>query len=113
MVLETKAMDERQAVLRWLAGLADKAFAEFFYEAVRERKTCDGPGHFVLADAALMDGRWYVDLVGVHDAENYDGSWADDAAICQSGKCESCDSEVRSWAKRAICPVCGSKVYAT
>jgi hypothetical protein len=106
-------MDERQSARRWLAGLTDKAFAEFFYESVGERKDPRRGGHFLLAEAALMDGRWVVDFVGVHDRDSYDALWVDDAPICQSGQCGTCDSEVRSWAKQAICPVCGSNVYAT
>ena len=39
--------------------------------------------------------------------------WSDEALICQSGSCEGCGSEVRSWSKRAECPVCGNAVGCT
>jgi hypothetical protein len=107
-----EVMDEREATLQWLAGLTDKAFAEFFYKAVRSRKT-DARGHFVLADADVSAGRWHVDYVAQPAVEHYDGPWVDDALICQWGQCDSCGSPTRSWAKHAICPVCGSKVYCS
>lgn len=102
----------RAQVMTWLSGLTDKQFSEFFYEAVRGRKTCDGFGHFVLADAALMDGAWSVDLVALPDPDHYK-QWADDVPICQSGECRVCKSSTRSWAKHGVCPVCGEQVYGT
>lgn len=108
-----KNMGKRESALLWLAGLTDKAFAEFFYEAVRGRKTCDDFGHFVLADGIVMDGKWFVDLIAVHDPEEYQGPWADDSPICQESECDVCGSRTRSWAKHALCPVCGTKVYGT
>ncbi|MFN3649552.1 MAG: hypothetical protein ACK47B_08200 [Armatimonadota bacterium] len=107
---------ERQRTLRWLRSLTDKGFAELFYEAVKDRKTDGGYGHFVLAEAArrdLIEGPWDVDFIGLHDREHYGGEWDDDAPICQSGTCRECGVDVRSWAKEAVCPVCGSKVYGT
>jgi hypothetical protein len=109
--------DVRQHILGQLASLTDKQFAEFFYEAVRGRNTADWPGHeghFVLADAwdeawaEVHDGEW-VDFIGLAVEQE---CWSKDpgAPICQSGDCPKCQSRVRSWAKDAVCPVCGERV---
>ena len=37
----------------------------------------------------------------------------DEALICQSGTCSGCDTDIRSWSKRAECPVCGQAVACT
>jgi len=103
----------RAQVMTWLSGLSDKQFSEFFYESVRGRKTGDGFGHFVLADAMLMDGAWSVTLIAMPDPAQYTQSWADNAPICQSGECQGCKSRTCSWAKHGRCPVCGEHVYGT
>lgn len=105
------------AALHWLGTLTDKQFAEFFYEAVRERNTSDQKewnGHFVLADTERVTNfSWSLACIALPDPTAYAERWGDDAAICQSGTCMGCDTEVRSWAKHAICPICGTKVYLT
>src|SRR5262249_31077934 len=98
----------------WLAGLTDKAFAEFFYDVVRERARSPAGRHFVLAEADRVgDEPWSVDCIAVHESEKTPRPWADDVPICQSGTCSACGAEVRSWAKNAVCPVCSAKVYCT
>ena len=104
----------RSHALRFIETLSDKQFAEFFYQAVRDRNTSDleaWAGHLVLANAEKVDDEpWSLDLLAL--PENRE-SWSDDADICQSGACATCSAEVRSWAKQALCPVCGARVYCT
>lgn len=106
----------REQVLDWCRGLNDKQFAEFFYEAVASRNTSDLPewrGHFVLADAEFVDdGPWEVDFIAL-PVETERAPWSDEGPICQSGTCGSCGFAVRSWSKRAECPVCANPVYCT
>lgn len=106
----------RVQVLNWLRELNDKQFAELFYEAVSSRTTSDLPewrGHFVLADTEIVDdGPWDIDFIALPiEAER--AGWREEALICQSGVCGGCGSEVRSWSKRAQCPVCGNAVGCT
>lgn len=108
----------RVTALTYLTGLSDKAFVEFFYEAVRDRVTSDikeGHGHLILADAEKApDGeRWDIEFLALHDRQNYSAEWGDDSPICQSGTCHGCGQIVRSWAKKAICPVCGAQASCT
>jgi hypothetical protein len=107
----------REVALAYVTRLSHKAFAEFFYAAVRGRVTSDAEawrGHFVLADAEQVEDSepWDVNFIAVHDPQKY-GEWDDAATICQSGNCESCGGRVRSWAKQALCPICGEVVYCT
>jgi hypothetical protein len=106
----------RSVALSYLSSLPNKAFAEFFYEAVRDRNTSDKAdwrGHFILADTECVenDGVWDIDFIALDDGSY--GQWHDGSSICQSGTCNSCGRAVRSWAKRAKCPVCGNAVYCT
>ncbi len=108
--------DARSDAISFLTSLSDKAFAEFFYEAVRDRNTsdiADWRGHFILADAECdeNDGGWEIDFIALDD-RSY-GPWDRDAPICQSGRCTDCGHSVRSWAKKAACPVCGASVNCT
>ncbi len=104
-------------VREWLQSLKDKQFAAFFYDAVSERVTSDMPewrGHFLLAHCEHVDdGPWAFDFIALDDLQKYPEGWVDDVPICQSGRCSGCGSAVRSWAKDAICPVCGGKVRCT
>jgi hypothetical protein len=108
--------NSRSLALSYLSELSDKAFAEFFYEAVRERITSDSKewhGHMILADAQQVDDEpWDIDFIALHDRQQY-AAWDDDAPICQSGTCSNCGQRLRSWAKSACCPVCGQSVYCT
>jgi hypothetical protein len=104
----------KERILLWISNLTDKQFAEFFYEAVANRNTSDVfEGHFLLADAEKVeDEPWSIDFIALQDSSQpikYD----DDYPICESGECTRCKSLVRSWAKRAICPICKTKVYCT
>ncbi|RPJ53840.1 MAG: hypothetical protein EHM23_30140 [Acidobacteria bacterium] len=96
-------------VLSWTSGLTDKEFAEFFYNAVKNRNTAEiGAGHFVLGDTwKLPEEPWSVDLIAMPRAGRHE--CAEDI-ICETGTCTECGSRVRSWAKNAICPVCGTDV---
>ena len=106
----------RQKALDWIATLNDKQFAEFFYEAVAKRNTSDlpdWPGHFLLADTRFVEEPpWETEFIALPvKAER--GDWSDEALICQAGDCTSCGASVRSWSKRAECPVCGATVGCT
>lgn len=104
----------RARMLVWLDELSEKQFAEFFYEAVANRSTADtkeSTGHFVLADVEKFPGEpWEIDFIAVPTSGE---QWVDDAPICQWGQCSGCGSNVRSWAKRMRCPVCGEDAYGT
>ena len=104
-------------VIAWLNAMSHKQFAEFFYRAVSDRNTSDvaeWDGHFILADAEhVPDEDWDVDMIALHDPDEYDTGWADDSPLCQSGTCPNCGANVRSVAKHALCPVCNSKTYCT
>lgn len=110
-------MINRNSVLNWLSSLTDKQFVEFFYEAVESRDTSEikgEQGHFVLADTSQIPGeKRETVFLGLPDPSAYSDKWVDDAPICQTGQCAECQSWIRSIAKRAICPVCGEKVYCT
>ena len=109
-------MKSRESVVQYLRGLGDKEFAELFYDVVRARPMSDvkeARRHLVLADAALEDGKWTVDLIAREDPAEYKAGWASDVSVCQSGECGTCGSGVRSWAKHMICPVCESKAYGS
>ena len=113
MPIQPKSSGFRSQVLDWLRGLNDKQFAEIFYEAVATRNTSDLPewrGHFILADAELVDEEpWAVDFIAM-PVESERAEWSDEALICQSGTCGGCNADIRSWSKRAECPVCGRAV---
>lgn len=109
-------MEIRQAVVSYLRSLADKELAEIFYDAVRDRPPEDveaAKRHFVLADVSYEDGRWSLDVIAREDPGVYQAGWAPGVPVCQWGVCESCSSQVRSWAKHMVCPVCGGKVYGS
>ncbi len=108
---------DQNAVIAGLQTLTDKRIVELFYEAVKGRRTSDikeWRGHLVLADWQKVENEhWEVQFVALADKSAYDGPWADDAPISQSGECIECANSVCSWAKHAICPVCGNGVNCT
>lgn len=116
MPTHPKSPGFRGQVIDWLRDLNDKQFAEFFYEAVATRNTSDVPrwrGHFVLADAELVeDAPWEIVFVAL-PVKPERADWSDEATLAESGECGECGAAVRSWSKRAECPVCGTEVYCT
>ena len=52
-------------------------------------------------------------IVAVHDAAQYppDATFSD--VLSQGGLCGSCESHLLSYAKKVVCPVCGSLCYLT
>ena len=107
-------VESRQSVVRYLRALADKELAELFYEATRERPSSDvaeARRHFVLGDASLDDGAWSVEVISPADEAH--GPWAAGVPICQSGTCDGCGLQIRSWAKHMLCSVCGTKAYGS
>jgi hypothetical protein len=112
-------VERRQEVVSYLRRLADKELAEIFYDTVRDRALSDAEKdanrHFVLADATRTeDGTWSPDFIAREDPDSQDaGPWAEGVPVAQWGICENCRSQVRSWAKRMLCPICGSKAYGS
>jgi len=98
--------------------LTDKQFVELFYKAGRDRhiysleRDCV-QAHLVLGNAFReMDdqdqwSRWKLQILCPTPGE----SWADESPICQAG--EHCGHETMSWAKNAVCPICGEVVHGT
>jgi hypothetical protein len=109
-------LDARESAVQYLRTLTDKELAEVFYAAVRDRPSSDIPAanrHFVLADASVEGERWSLDVIALEDPAAYPNGWAGDPPVCQWGKCQGCGSQVRSWAKHMLCPICGSKAYGS
>jgi hypothetical protein len=109
-------VESREAVVRYLRGLADKELAELFYDAVRDRRSEDVPTarrHFVLGDASYEDGKWALDVIAREDPVKYEDGWVAAAPVSQGGVCEGCGTRIKSWAKHMVCSVCGSKAYGS
>jgi hypothetical protein len=106
----------RETVIQHLRDLGEREFAELFYDIARARSVRNPEGtarHLVLADAARDDGKWVVEVIAGHDPAQYRDGWAPGVPICQSGTCESCGNELRSWAKHMLCPICGATAYGS
>ncbi|MFC0550504.1 hypothetical protein ACFFHJ_06370 [Planotetraspora thailandica] len=54
-----------------------------------------------------------VTFVAWPDRDYYDGGLGPDQGLWEGGDCEQCHTEVSSNAKRAFCPVCGSRCELT
>ncbi|TCC00642.1 hypothetical protein E0H26_02945 [Micromonospora zingiberis] len=54
-----------------------------------------------------------VELVAWPDREYYRGGLGIDQGLWEEGRCTSCDTSVTSNAKRAYCPVCGTRCALT
>ncbi|MEV5767157.1 hypothetical protein AB0L34_21710 [Micromonospora sp. NPDC052213] len=52
-------------------------------------------------------------LVAWPDRDRYDGGLGPDQGLWEDGHCAQCDVGVTSNAKRAYCPVCGSRCFLT
>ena len=111
--------EERKTIIADLARMTDLDFVETIYKAIEKRThTSDTKaerGHFVLTNATLDvdEDIWETDHVGTHDSVHYEAGFVNDAPLCQFGHCGGCNSSLISWAKNAICPVCGASVYCT
>ena len=107
----------RKEVTEWLATLSDREFAEVFYESNAKRVTSDTPeghGHFILADTeAVESGGWDTDYIAIPEYQEGGTNLPMDSHICQSGRCKSCLTEIRSWVKSAVCPICAEKVHCS
>jgi rubrerythrin len=64
-------------------------------------------------DEANPDGIAMVTLVAWPDREYYDSGLGPDQGLWEDGRCQRCGFDVSSNAKRAYCPVCGSKCELT
>jgi hypothetical protein len=58
-------------------------------------------------------GEWRIQAIAYLDRTHYPHGHADDCGFCEGGTCMVCKTDVRSYAKHGICPVCGNKVYMT
>jgi len=109
-------VESRESIVKFLRGLGYKDLVEIFYDVVRDRSTgdvADAKGHYIIANVATEDGTWTLEVIAREDPERYPSGWAPDVPVCQSGVCEGCGSQVRSWAKHMLCPVCGGKAYVS
>lgn len=110
---EEKTRDRKNAV-SFVRSLSEKEFVEFFYDATAERSfgdVAEYQNHLIIADSESIDGEaWETDFLALPEERAH---WSADAPICQSGKCGKCTARVRSWAKNALCPICGKAVYCT
>jgi hypothetical protein len=92
-----------------LADLTEKQMVETIYSALRKR----GADWVLAVSELLPNGKSRLDLFSPHDPETYPDGWSDDAVIANLGECGHCGATLFSWAKRVICPVCGSKANCT
>ncbi len=118
-------MNEEQ-VKTFLESLTNKQLVEFLSDVLKKRRCDEGTeeafsqAHWCLAETSrfLTDDEkgweeWEVELLALYDPDEYEGSWDDNSPICQGGKCMECGTKLFSWAKKIVCPVCGSKSFAT
>jgi hypothetical protein len=108
----------RTGLLRFLARLTDKQFADLFYEASALRRV-EG-SHMGLVHATRSGDRpWSVFLIARIDRDHYLEKWPefedfdDSVGHHQEGTCSTCRLDVVCVAKYALCPVCGRNVYCT
>ena len=94
---------------------------EIFYKVTAPLKK-RRPDHGEVDDAYCITLSGYSDRDGVHGSfflavpkEGFDFFSEDDRKIgaTQFGKCETCEAEVTSISKSAVCPICDSDVECT
>ncbi len=77
------------------------------------------PTTLVLAEITRQPGEGpsatelYVEAVAWPDRDHYDGGFGPEPANHEQGTCPGCGIEVASTAKRAFCPVCGTRCALT
>ncbi len=114
----------RTELIDTLSGLTEKQFVELFYEIANNRRdqTEYDKSHWTLVEARLIEtlhkvGKrsqtWYTEFLCVANPVEYPDGWADDVPICQNGTCHNCGYDFISYAKEAICAVCGGNVGGT
>lgn len=120
--------DKKAEVIQWLSELSIKEFVELFYAAAdkvgvwnyeddeESERFADSEEHLALVFVDI-DKREYrtihwLQFIGLPDAEEGARNYSKDVNLIEQGKCE-CGNQVKSWAKRAICPVCRRKVRLT
>jgi hypothetical protein len=112
--------DDHEMVLRvrsWLAERSDKELVELFNEVLETRRQglpSQAEERLIVAQVAPSGpGAWDLLAVAPDDADEYPQGWASDAPLCQYATCPECGWDLVSWAKHALCPVCGEKCYCT
>ena len=121
-----RAQMNQEQTKKYLNSLTNKQLVVLLTDVFQSRRCDEGTekeyleAHWCIAEASRFktdDGKdwenWEVELLALHDPEEYEGEWDDKSSICQGGGCSECGVKLFSWAKRIICPVCGSKEYAT
>jgi len=101
----------------WLAERSEKELVEIFhrvFEARLDGLPSEASERLTIAQvSAAGNAGWDVSLVALDDPDEYPDGWAKDAPLCQYATCNECGWDMVSWAKHALCPVCGEKVYCT
>lgn len=65
------------------------------------------------AEKTIFEGRIGNVFLAKHDPDIYPNCGLYHFDLCQWGNCYTCGIELISYAKNALCPKCGSKVYLT
>lgn len=114
----------REEIINYFKKLEDKEFIELFYESVKTRSFHKGEAsylqsHLILAEASRMKGDngdwegWEVEVVAQQDFKKSLKRYIEQIEIAQGGTCFSCQANLTSWAKDAICSVCFNEVRLT
>jgi hypothetical protein len=109
----------RKELIESIEKLTNKEFVELFYELSRDRHIYSGEEEYIRARLVLGNAtsdldnhdRWSPWKLEILCPSRSGESWPDDSSICQAG--EHCGHETMSWAKNAVCPICGGEVYGT
>jgi len=108
----------RESVLDYLQTLEQARLVELFYAATAHlsltRRLPDGRlecERLVMAESNWDSEELYVEYIGLPTQRAYLETNASEIDSCyESGTCAGCGVNVRSFAKEANCPVCGSRV---
>lgn len=96
-------------VKQYLLRLRPKAFSALLGSTLASFSGGEPGQTFALTLIQPDEGKAAHFLVGGPSEDEF----PDDSPICQYGTCQECGFAVASWAKRVVCPSCGSSVYCT
>jgi hypothetical protein len=65
------------------------------------------------SDEPEIWGKWEHEAVAYKNRTAYPDTFEPNEGFCQFGTCQQCSTAVRSYVKKAICPICGTPVYLT
>ena len=103
---------KREEVIKYMQCLSNVKLAELFYELVREENSKHK--NLVLAEPCFSSksSPASTSLVALtNEIQSESNSHRDE--FVNFGLCNNCKSEVTSWSKSAVCPVCGETVGLT